>query len=79
MEVIEIHTNAWRWLTVEKSDHFGGRSYSINLTNDITDLLEWVTVHKKQLELEAEARKKFDSVNSAYEQYQTTLKLVNSE
>jgi hypothetical protein len=79
MGLIEINTNAWRWLTVEKSETYGGILYSINMTNDFTDIIDWVIAYKKQLELEDLARKRYESVASAYNQYQTTLKLVTNE
>jgi hypothetical protein len=78
MDMLEINTDAWRWLTIHKHESYGGKSYNISFSDDLTNLLDWVIAHKKQLELEDKARLAHESVRSAYEQYITTLKLVTS-
>jgi hypothetical protein len=52
------------------------RTINISFSNDLIDVIYWIIDYKNKLDEEIKLRLKYESVQSAYEQYQTTLNLV---
>lgn len=75
-DFISIYSTTPNNLTATKVDQFGGLQIQIGLTAETVDALLWIKDYKARLEREARARELNESVRSAYEQYQTVLKLV---
>jgi hypothetical protein len=75
-DMIEMNCNQGYIMYISKNDTYGGKRYEFNFSQEITEMLEWYRKHKEQMLKESKAREQFESVASAYEQYQTTLKLV---
>lgn len=61
---------------INKMDQYGGKRFELKFSPELKEMMTWYKNHKIQLEREQRAREQFQSVASAYEQYQTTLKLV---
>lgn len=76
MDIIELSTSQSNIAYFTKTDQYGGKQFTLYVTPELTDMLEWHKKYKLQLERESKAREQFVSVASAYEQYQTALKLV---
>jgi hypothetical protein len=74
--MIEITSNSPTLMWVNRSDSYGGKTFNLSLNHELVEMLDWYRAHKEQMLRESRAREKFESVASAYEQYQTTLKLV---
>lgn len=75
-DLIEINCYAPDVMYVSKTDSYGGKKFDINVHPDVIEMVRWYKEYKAQLLKESKAREQFESVASAYEQYQTTLKLV---
>jgi len=75
-DLIEIHSNQWEMMSVSKADTYGGKRYDLMFTPEMVEMFKWYKTYREQLLKESKAREQFESVASAYEQYQMTLKLV---
>lgn len=76
MDLITLNTNAWGWLEIQSGEQYGGKSFGINFTNEFIDMLQWMRAYRVRCDIEHRLRTENAAVASAYEQYQTTLKLV---
>lgn len=76
MDLIEINCSNYGIMNVTKTDTYGGKRFDLSFSSDLLNMIEWYKVYQKQLDLEIKARREYESVAAAYEQYQTTLKLV---
>lgn len=76
MDLIEINCYAPDIMYVSKSDTYGGKKFDLYVNQEVTEMVKWYREYKEQMLKESKAREQFASVASAYEQYQTTLKLV---
>lgn len=74
--MIDINTSDPSIVYVTKTDTYGGRRFDLIFTSEVRDMIDWYRQHRDQLARESRAREQFQSVAAAYEQYQTTLKLV---
>lgn len=63
---------------INNYDEHGGKRFDFQFSYELKDMLLWYREHRMQLDKELAARTKYESVASAYDQYQTTLKLVLS-
>lgn len=75
-DLIEINCYNPEIMYVSKSDTYGGKKIDLNFNQDLVEMVKWYKEYKQQLMKESKAREQFESVAAAYEQYQTTLKLV---
>jgi hypothetical protein len=75
-DLIEINCNAPDVMYVSKTDTYGGKKFDLYFNHDVTEMLKWYKQYREQMLKESKAREQFESVASAYEQYQTTLRLV---
>lgn len=76
MDMIDFVTADPSIAYINKQDQYGGKRFELRFSSEMKEMFDWYQSHKKQLELESRARMQYPSVASAYEQYQTTLKLV---
>ena len=77
--MLEISSTSPDILYVNQTQIYGGIKYNISVSYELTEMLHWYRTHLAQTQKELEARKKYESVASAYDQYQTTLKLATSD
>jgi hypothetical protein len=75
-DLIELNCYHGQIMYISKSDTYGGKKYDFHFTPEMQEMMEWYKKYKEQMLKESKAREQFESVASAYEQYQTTLKLV---
>lgn len=75
-DLVDINCYAPDVLYISKSDTYGGKKFDINVMPDVIEMVRWYREYREQMIKESKAREQFESVASAYEQYQTTLKLV---
>ena len=61
---------------VNKQDTHGGVDYTLYIDPQMIDDLRWLRKHKTRIESEEKIRNENPAVASAYEQYQTVLKIV---
>jgi hypothetical protein len=75
-DLIEINCYDPDIMYVSKSDTYGGKKFDLHFNHEMKEMVKWYKQYKEQMLRESRAREQFESVASAYEQYQTTLKLV---
>lgn len=75
-DLIEVTCNQSNIMYVSKTDTYGGKRIDLYFNSDVTEMVEWYKKYKDQMIKESKAREQFESVATAYEQYQTVLKLV---
>lgn len=75
-DLIEINCYAPDVMYISKSDTYGGKKFDLNFSQEMMEMVKWYKQYKEQMLKESKAREQFESVAVAYEQYQTTLKLV---
>lgn len=75
-DLININVIPWDMMYVSQSDQYGGKCFNLHFTSEMIEMFHWYKQYKEQLLMESKAREQFESVAAAYEQYQTTLKLV---
>ena len=64
------------WMYIHQSEDWGRTKVTISIDPKLVETMDWVKNYKKQLEEEAKIRAENPAAASAYEQYQTMLKLV---
>lgn len=75
-DLVDINCMNWDMLSVTKADTYGGKRFDLIFAPEMVEMLNWYKEYKEQVLKESKAREQFESVASAYEQYQVTLKLV---
>lgn len=75
-DIITFTTSRPDIISCTPSDVYGGKTYNLSSGYQLEEMIKWYQEYKDQLMKESKAREKFESVASAYEQYQTVLKLV---
>jgi hypothetical protein len=77
--MLEFRTNYPELLMIHEADKYGGKIITFNFAPELWEMLEWFKKYKVQLEEERKLIAEYESVASAYAQYQTILKLVKQQ
>ena len=77
--MIEISVLPPGYVHAHSSDIYGGKRLELHMDYMLQEDLRWLREHRIRLQKEEEIRSKSSAVASAYEQYQTMLKIVNDD
>ena len=75
-DLIQVNSHNPNVLMVARLENYGGVTFTIGEGHQLKEMLDWYKNYQEQLVKESKAREQFESVATAYESYQTALKLV---
>lgn len=79
VQKISIDVHPYDWFHISTSEDWGKTKILVTVNSELLETINWVKTYRKQLDEEAKIRSENPALASAYEGYQTILKLVKDD
>lgn len=79
IQKISIDVYPHDWFYVSTSEDWGKTKITVTINSELLETINWVKEYRKKLDDEAKIRAENPALASAYEGYQTILKLVKDD
>jgi len=79
VQKISIDVYPYDWFHISTSEDWGKTKILVTVNSELLETINWVKAYRKQLEDEAKIRAENLALASAFEGYQTMLKLVKDD